>query len=264
MPRDQGVRNRIVEYLAQHGAVEDSSGKATAVLKQAIAYEGTDAGFTQVVAAMAKAGMLDRRIKGKRTYRIASAGNARANGATPSAVNAALSLGSNGTVPDNGSLDYDELAAVLLAHVGACGQRARRWRGFHIVGPPTTRAARSPQHDVATRTSRGRTGRPKRSWRSATRCATSSRRHSTISSSSRTVSRSPSVRTDAPPTAWVPTSRHCSINFVTAASRVARGRPSGPADPSRPSPTTATALPPGSVELDRRRETSSGVRLTGF
>ena len=68
--RDQSVRNRIVEYLAEHGAVEDSSGKATSVLKKAIAYEGTDAGFTQVVAAMAKAGLLTRQIRGKRTYRI--------------------------------------------------------------------------------------------------------------------------------------------------------------------------------------------------
>ena len=72
MARDQSVRNRIVEYLAEQGAVEDSSGKATSVLKQAIAYEGTDAGFTQVVAAMAKAGLLTRQIRGKRTYRIAA------------------------------------------------------------------------------------------------------------------------------------------------------------------------------------------------
>ena len=73
--RDQSVRNRIVRYLAEHGAVEDSSGKATSVLKKAIDYEGTDAGFTQVVAAMAKAGLLARQIKGKRTYRISNSGS---------------------------------------------------------------------------------------------------------------------------------------------------------------------------------------------
>jgi len=107
---DQSVRNRIVEYLGEHGAVEDSSGKATSVLKQAIAYEGTDAGFTQVVAAMAKAGLLTRQIRGKRTYRISHAGNATSNG------NGALRGVVSGT---NGSgeavLDYDELAAALLA-----------------------------------------------------------------------------------------------------------------------------------------------------
>src|SRR5271166_3885641 len=77
--RDQGVRNRVLAYLAEHGAVEDVAGKATSVLKQAIGYEGTDAGFTQVVAAMAKTGLLDRHIKGKRTYRISS-GPASPNG----------------------------------------------------------------------------------------------------------------------------------------------------------------------------------------
>lgn len=110
MPRDQGVRNRIVEYLTQKGAVEDSSGKATAVLKQAIGYEGTDAGFTQVVAAMAKAGLIDRQIKGKRTYRI-KAGSGAANGKHVSAKGAAS------TEVVEGSLDYDELAAALLAKV---------------------------------------------------------------------------------------------------------------------------------------------------
>jgi hypothetical protein len=102
--RDQSVRNRIVEYLAEQGAVEDSSGKATSVLKKAIGYEGTDAGFTQVVAAMAKAGLLARQIRGKRTYRISN----NANGAVRSVSSGADATG-------DGLLDYDELAAALLA-----------------------------------------------------------------------------------------------------------------------------------------------------
>jgi len=104
--RDQSVRNRIVGYLAEHGAVEDSSGKATSVLKTAIGYEGTDAGFTQVVAAMAKAGLLNRQIRGKRTYRITHSGN----GVVPGATTAMASTGGE-------PLDYDELAAALLAQV---------------------------------------------------------------------------------------------------------------------------------------------------
>lgn len=106
MARDQSVRNRIVEYLATHGAVDDASGKATSVLKKAIGYEGTDAGFTQVVAAMAKAGLLTRQIKGKRTYRISHSGKSDVRGgvAAPS-------------VNGDGQMDYDELAATLLAQV---------------------------------------------------------------------------------------------------------------------------------------------------
>jgi hypothetical protein len=108
--RDQSVRNRIVAYLAEQGSVEDSSGKATSVLKQAIAYEGTDAGFTQVVAAMAKAGLLTRQIRGKRTYRISHAGsfNGTSNGAVGGVVSGSSTSG-------EGELDYDELAAALLA-----------------------------------------------------------------------------------------------------------------------------------------------------
>ncbi|MGA2520923.1 MAG: hypothetical protein ABSG81_08930 [Acidimicrobiales bacterium] len=87
------------------------------MLKQAIAYEGTDAGFTQVVAAMAKAGLLDRRIKGKRTYRIASSGNATSNGATAATARGVMAVASNGAMTENGTLDYDELAAALLARV---------------------------------------------------------------------------------------------------------------------------------------------------
>jgi hypothetical protein len=104
VPRDQGVRSRIVDYLKQHGTVEDSSGKATAALKESIGYEGTDAAFTQVVAAMAKAGMIRRQIRGKRTYRI-SYDSTGAASSGPSA-------------PTNDSpMDYDELAAALLALV---------------------------------------------------------------------------------------------------------------------------------------------------
>ncbi len=110
MARDQSVRNRIVAYLAEQGPVEDSSGKATSVLKQAIAYEGTDAGFTQVVAAMAKAGLLTRQIRGKRTYRISHSGSS--NGNSNGAVRGVVS-GSN--TSGEGELDYDELAAALLA-----------------------------------------------------------------------------------------------------------------------------------------------------
>ena len=106
MARDQSVRNRIVAYLSTHGAVEDASGKATSVLKKAIGYEGTDAGFTQVVAAMAKADLLTRQIKGKRTYRISHSGPAKLR-----ATDAGMSA--NG----DGSMDYDELAAALLAQV---------------------------------------------------------------------------------------------------------------------------------------------------
>lgn len=107
MARDQTVRRRIVGYLNEHGAVRDSSGKATSLLKTAVGYEGSDTAFTQLVSAMAKSGALVREVRGKRTYQV-SLGNAeRTPQLSPES--------SDGSAA--GLMDYDELAASLLARV---------------------------------------------------------------------------------------------------------------------------------------------------
>ena len=103
MPREHSVRGRIQEYLAAHGPVEDRSGRATAVLKVAVGYEQNDAAFTQVVAAMAKGGLLTREIRGRRTYRIAGIGRPGQPGSV-----------SNTSGFDAEPVDYEQLAAILL------------------------------------------------------------------------------------------------------------------------------------------------------
>lgn len=107
MARDQTVRRRIVEYLTEHGPVRDASGRATALLKDAVGYEGSDTGFTQLVSAMAKSGNLMREVRGKRTYRVSLSSN------TPPATTATAVREDS----DEGLMDYDELAAALLARV---------------------------------------------------------------------------------------------------------------------------------------------------
>ena len=144
MARDQSVRNRIVAYLAEQGPVEDSSGKATSVLKQAIAYEGTDAGFTQVVAAMAKAGLLTRQIRGKRTYRISQQRQA----ATATA-----------TVPCGvwlpGRAHQVKASSTTTSSLPRCSPRRRvlasapsRYLGVGFVGAAPFGTTRSSQHVV--------------------------------------------------------------------------------------------------------------------
>ena len=64
------IRQQVVQYLAQHGPLEDPSGKATAKLREALGYEGSEASFTQLISNMDRAGQLTREVKGKRTYRI--------------------------------------------------------------------------------------------------------------------------------------------------------------------------------------------------
>ena len=69
MSRGQ-IRQQVAQYLIQHGPFEDSTGRATTKLKEVLGYEGTNAGFTQLIANMDRAGQLTREVRGKRTYRI--------------------------------------------------------------------------------------------------------------------------------------------------------------------------------------------------
>lgn len=111
MARDQTVRRRIVDHLTQHGPVRDASGRATALLKEAVGYEGSDTGFTQLVSAMAKSGALVREVRGKRTYRLSLNPNGHPTG--PSTTARVVKDDSSGET----LMDYDELAAALLARV---------------------------------------------------------------------------------------------------------------------------------------------------
>lgn len=111
MTRDQTVRKRILDYLQDQGAVRDSSGRATARLKSAVGYEGSDTAFTQLVSAMAKSGSLVREVRGKRTYQVSLSGNGQPQRRTVEGRTERTEAG-----PDD-PMDYDELAAALLARV---------------------------------------------------------------------------------------------------------------------------------------------------
>lgn len=102
------IRHRISDYLAANGALDDASGKATTALKEALGYEGSSAAFTQLLAAMDKAGELTRTVKGKRTYRIAAV-----VADSPSSDNGS----SLTSAPVASDFDYDELAGALLVQV---------------------------------------------------------------------------------------------------------------------------------------------------
>jgi len=104
--RDRGARLRIRDYLVANGPVEDSSGLATAVLKDAVGYNGSPVGFIQLLAAMDRDGEVTREIKGKRTFKI----SATADASAPSRASAA-----SPAVPVD--LDYDKLAQALLREV---------------------------------------------------------------------------------------------------------------------------------------------------
>lgn len=123
MPRDTTVRQRVIDYLVGRGPVEDRSGRATSRLKEAVGYQGGDAGFIRIVSLMAESGEILRDVRGKRTYRIAVSEEAAARASSPRSssppvpVDQSPAIVTLGRTLSDGSLDYDQLAAALLARV---------------------------------------------------------------------------------------------------------------------------------------------------
>jgi hypothetical protein len=111
-------RQQVAQYLVQKGPVEDPTGRATAKLKEVLGYEGTAAGFTQLIANMDQAGELTREVRGKRTYRIMAVADAVPFGV----VNVV-----DGT--DDTEMDYDQLASALLVQVVQTLSEGNRQRG---------------------------------------------------------------------------------------------------------------------------------------
>jgi hypothetical protein len=104
------IRQQVVQYLAQHGPLEDPSGKATAKLREALGYEGSEASFTQLISNMDRTGQLTREVKGKRTYRIVGVEHASQVGAEQEPIADSVS-------PEDAAMDYDAVAAALLVQV---------------------------------------------------------------------------------------------------------------------------------------------------
>lgn len=107
MASNRQTRKQIATYLASHGPVDDPMGRATAKLRTAVEYQGSAAGFTQLLAAMERSGELTRTTKGKRTFRIEGATSVPA--AEPFKADVAT-LGAT-------QMDYEQLAAALLVRV---------------------------------------------------------------------------------------------------------------------------------------------------
>jgi hypothetical protein len=79
--RALGTRDRVLSYLAD-GEISDPTGMASTVLAEAVGYPGSSAAFAQLLSGMERSGLIEREIRGKRTYRIAAtaAGSGRGEG----------------------------------------------------------------------------------------------------------------------------------------------------------------------------------------
>ena len=59
------TRQQIAEYLTLHGPLEDTKGRATAKLMEAVGYVGSLANFAQLISNMDRSGQLARRRQRK-------------------------------------------------------------------------------------------------------------------------------------------------------------------------------------------------------
>ena len=122
-----GTRERIIAYLAEMGELFDANGMASTQLAASVGYPGSSVAFAQLLSGMERSGLIEREVRGKRTYRIGlgparaarPGGAARATGRTaPVGAMAGASAGpSAGAGGAAGGFDYDELARRLLVQL---------------------------------------------------------------------------------------------------------------------------------------------------
>jgi hypothetical protein len=111
--RAEGTREHVVAYLVQTGELSDSAGMASTRLATAVGYPGSSVAFAQLLSGMERSGIIERDVRGKRTYRI---GLSRAHIAAPG-KHGSSGAGANGAGGALAGFDYDELARRLLAQV---------------------------------------------------------------------------------------------------------------------------------------------------
>jgi hypothetical protein len=64
--------------LALTGEITDEAGMASAILAAEVGYPGSSIAFAQLLSGMQRSGLIEREVRGKRTYRIAAAAGAAA------------------------------------------------------------------------------------------------------------------------------------------------------------------------------------------
>jgi len=127
-----------MSHLGVAGEVIDGRGMASAVLAAEVGYPGSSIAFAQLLSGMQRSGLIEREVRGKRTYRIAAAAGAADVAARAAATRhqpaqppsgpgpaarrttaAALAVGGDRgmAAAAPGDFDYDELARRLLIQV---------------------------------------------------------------------------------------------------------------------------------------------------
>jgi hypothetical protein len=121
--RAVGTREHIIAYLADSAELFDPGGMASTRLAAAVGYPGSSVAFAQLLSGMERSGLIERDVRGKRTYRIGLGSMAGADQAGADQAGEGSAVGSvagstvGSTVDSAAGFDYDELARRLLAQV---------------------------------------------------------------------------------------------------------------------------------------------------
>ena len=145
--RAVGTREHIIAYLTDNADLFDPGGMASTRLAAAVGYPGSSVAFAQLLSGMERSGLIEREVRGKRTYRIRLAAGSVADSpadpvagpvagpvASPVAGPVASSAPADAAARAGGAsgvrglagmlgpgpaagFDYDELARRLLAQV---------------------------------------------------------------------------------------------------------------------------------------------------
>jgi hypothetical protein len=153
--RAVGTREHIVAYLTDNAEIFDPGGMASTRLAAAVGYPGSSVAFAQLLSGMERSGLIEREVRGKRTYRIRLGSLAGADSGAAAGLAAGAAAGSAGSDvaaagdaaaraggasgirglagmlgPGSAAgFDYDELARRLLAQV------VRRLAGTGFADP---------------------------------------------------------------------------------------------------------------------------------
>src|SRR5712664_1146250 len=68
--RAVGTREHIIAYLSEADELLDANGMASTQLAAAVGYPGSSVAFAQLLSGMERSALIDREVRGKRTYRI--------------------------------------------------------------------------------------------------------------------------------------------------------------------------------------------------
>jgi hypothetical protein len=111
--RAVGTRDRIIAHLALVAEVADGGGMASTRLAEAVGYPGSSVAFAQLLSGMERDGLINREVRGKRTYRITLSAQPAARLATEPAGTEDAGL-PKVKVAFPPVIDYDELADRVI------------------------------------------------------------------------------------------------------------------------------------------------------